>query len=167
MGRFTRLFTDRRDLWAWYPAMLAQPCPNRSRYRSAEALKLQNCPTAYGTAGHSIIHGSSGPVREDWFIKRLRPKSGDRITHNQLLVRAFIGVGLVSSGAWVLGYLLVVGLVIGWTFGAWLPTTLGGGLVVGTGAYVYFRFRRYRKQAPDERESTVDGAASVFVRRID
>ena len=101
---------------------------------------------------------------EEFFVKRLRPNNNHRLTHTQLLVRAFGGAGLLSAGLYSLATVLVLSLVmdIAW---AWLIVTLGGGMVVSTGHYIRFRLDRYRKLAPDERHSMKDGDAGVFVRR--
>lgn len=103
---------------------------------------------------------------EEFFIKRLRPERNHKFTHAQLLVRAFLGAGLLSAGLYSLAICLVLGLVlnIAWAW-VWLALTLGGGIVVGTGCYIGFRILRYRKLAPDERWAVLGGEAGVFVRR--
>ena len=73
---------------------------------------------------------------ERFFIKRLRPTSGRKITHRQLLARAFIGAGLLPAGAWMLGYLLIVRNVTGMSLRdqitVWLTVTLVGGPIMGS-----------------------------------
>ena len=91
---------------------------------------------------------------ERFFIKRLRPTSGRKITHRQLLARAFIGAGLLPAGAWMLGYLLIVRNVTGMSLRdqitVWLTVTLVGVLIGGPLAYAYFRLRRYHRLIPGE-----------------
>ena len=84
---------------------------------------------------------------EEFFVKRLRPKKGRRYTHTELLVRAFLGAGLLTSGAWILGYFLVAGIVTDRVPGTptlWLVATLGASLLIGSAVYAYLRFCRYR-----------------------
>ena len=95
---------------------------------------------------------------EEFFVKQLRPEANRKITHSQLLVRAFLGMGLITAGLHSLALCLVLNLVLHLTniFWVWLGMTLGGGIVVGTGHYVVFRLLRYRK---------LDENACVFVQR--
>ena len=88
---------------------------------------------------------------EDFFVKRLRPEREPRVTHMRLLVRAYLGAGLLTSCLWILGYLLVVAIVIGGfpgTLLVWLSVTLGASLATGSFAYFYLRLRRYGRPAP-------------------
>ena len=91
---------------------------------------------------------------ERFFIKRLRPTSGRKITHRQLLARAFIGAGLLPAGAWMLGYLLIVRNVTGMSLRdqitVWLTVTLVGGPIIGSLVYSHFRLRRYHRLTPGE-----------------
>ena len=91
---------------------------------------------------------------ERFLIKRLRPTSGRKITHRQLLARAFIGAGLLPAGAWMLGYLLIVRNVTGMSLRdqitVWLTVTLVGVLIGGPLAYSHFRLRRYHRLTPGE-----------------
>ena len=91
---------------------------------------------------------------EDFFIKRLRPTSGHKITHGQLLARAFIGAGLLYPGAWMLSYLLIVRNVTGMSLRdqitVWLIVTLVAGPIIGSLVYSDFRLRRYHRLIPDE-----------------
>ena len=97
---------------------------------------------------------------EDFFIKRLRPRSNHVVTHAQLLVRAFIG-GLISSALHALGYVLLIGL----SLELWLALTLAGGLVLGMLGYAYFRIVRYRRLASNERQPMAEAGEGGFVRR--
>ena len=91
---------------------------------------------------------------EEFFIKRLRPTSGHKITHRQLLARAFIGAGLLYPGAWMLSYLLIVRNVTGMSLRdqitVWLIVTLVAGPIMGSLVYLHLRLRRYRRLIPDE-----------------
>ena len=91
---------------------------------------------------------------ERFLIKRLRPTSDHKITHRQLLARAFIGAGLLPAGAWMLGYLLIVRNVTGMSLQdqitVWLTVTLVGGPIIGSLVYSHFRLRRYHGLTPGE-----------------
>ena len=95
---------------------------------------------------------------EEFFIKRLRPKS--KTTNTQLLARAFGGSGLAAA-AWALGS----GLIMRLRFDAWLTVTLFGGLVGGIVFYISLRFFTYRKLLPNDSSDMPGRAGTVFVRR--
>ena len=90
---------------------------------------------------------------EDFYIKRLRPKSGHKITNRQLLARAFIGVGLLHIHAWMLGYRLLINNVASTSLRdeitVWFSVTLVVGVIGGSFAYTYLRLERYRRLIPD------------------
>ncbi len=102
---------------------------------------------------------------EGFFIKRLRPKTDHKITHAQLLARAFIGVGLIHSSVHLLAFSLIL------DFSLYLPLlecliVACGCLFVGSITYFWFRSSRYRKLAPDElRAAGDDGSTGIFVLR--
>ena len=105
---------------------------------------------------------------EEFFIKRFRPEHNHKFTHADLLARAFLGAGLISTGLYSLALCLALSLVVGtaWAWAwVWLVLTLDGGVVVGTGCYIGFRILRYRKLAADERLAALGGETGVFVRR--
>lgn len=88
---------------------------------------------------------------EDFFVKRLRPERERKVTHAQLLARAYLGAGLLAAGLWMLGFLLVVGIVTGGMPGTlllWISVTLGASLVTGSLAYFRLRLGRYGRPVP-------------------
>ena len=95
---------------------------------------------------------------EEFFIKRLRPKS--KTTNAQLLARAFVGSGL-SGAAWALG----TGLLWGLRLDVWLTVMLFFGLVGGTVIYISLRFFTYRKLLPNDSNDIAGETGAVFVRR--
>ena len=108
---------------------------------------------------------------EEFFIKRLRSDANQGITHTQLLCRAFVGIGLISGGLNSLALCLVFSLVLhsidtvwAWAW-VWLAITMGGGTLVGAGHYIYFRFLRYKRLTPNERQATEARNSGVFVWR--
>lgn len=103
---------------------------------------------------------------EDFFIKGLRPKDRNEVTHGQLLFRAFGGAGLISASLFSLAWCLVLSLVVdlAWAW-VWSVMTLGGGAVLGAGHYVGFRLIRYRRLAPNERQTEMDADSGLFVLR--
>ena len=82
---------------------------------------------------------------EEFFIKSLRPESDSQFTHNQLLFRAFVGVGFISTGVWALAFTLAFSVVSDIAWWMWPAITLGGGTIVGAAEYAYFRLVRYRR----------------------
>ena len=94
------------------------------------------------------------------------PEDSRKFTHTQLLVRAFIGTGLISASLYSLAWCLIFSLVLDlmWVW-VWVMLTLASGLMTGIGHYIGFRLFRYRKLTPNEREDNVDGGAGIFVRR--
>ena len=102
---------------------------------------------------------------KEFFIKPLRAGSDDAVTHPQLLFRAFIGVGLISTGFHSAAFFLAFGLFTDLSFEVWLIPTLGVGLVLGAGSYIGFKFGRYRKLTPTERQSTLNDVSGNFIRR--
>ncbi len=87
---------------------------------------------------------------EDFFLKRLRPERERKIVHAQLLLRAYLGAGLLTTSLWMFGMLLVLGHMTGTspvTFLVGIPVTLVTSLLVGSLGYLHLR-RRYGRQAP-------------------
>ena len=103
---------------------------------------------------------------EEFFVERLRPERNQGLTHGQLLVRAFVGAGLVSAALHSLAFCIALSLVLDlkWAW-MWPAMTLSGGLVVGTGTYLGFRFLRYRRLTSDERARDEWSTGDVFARR--
>lgn len=108
---------------------------------------------------------------EEFFIKRLRSDANQGITHTQLLCRAFVGIGFISGGLNSLALCLVFSIALhsidtvwAWAW-VWLTITMGGGTLMGAGHYIYFRFLRYKRLTPNERQATGDRNSGVFVWR--
>ena len=108
---------------------------------------------------------------EAFFIKRLRSDANQGITHTQLLCRAFVGIGFISGGLNSLALCLVFSLALhsidtvwAWAW-VWLAITMGGGTLVGAGHHIYFRFLRYKRLTPSERQATEARNSGVFVWR--
>ena len=80
---------------------------------------------------------------EKFYIRPLRQARNHKVTHAQLIVRAFGGVGIVSAGLHSLAFCLALSLVLDFVWiWVWLALTFGGGLVLGTGFYIRFRLQR-------------------------
>ena len=99
------------------------------------------------TAFPSTVNYCAKP--EDFPIKRLRLSPACKLSHSELIIRAYIGAGLVSSTFFALPY-AVLGLygLVGWT-----TVTFIGGVMVGTGTYLYFRLSRYRRLTSSESQA--------------
>ena len=87
---------------------------------------------------------------ETFFIERLRRGGERQVSHAHLLIRAFVGIGLVCSGVWALAFTLALSVVLDVSVFTWLAITLGGFAVVGTCEYVNFRLFKYRVKTLDE-----------------
>ena len=95
---------------------------------------------------------------EEFFIKSLRPESDSQFTHKQLLFRAFVGVGFISTGVWALAFTLAFSVVSDIAWWMWPAITFGAGTIVGAAEYAYFRLVRYRRleAAAFKRKDTSD-----------
>ena len=90
---------------------------------------------------------------EKFFIERLRPRDGGENSHSQLVSRAFVGVTISMA-------LLMVWAVImpsrdsllEWP-DSFYSFSFVFALYIGASSYLYFRLRRYRRLAPQERGS--------------
>ena len=98
---------------------------------------------------------------EDFSIKRLRLSRARRLSHSELIIRAYIGAGLVSSAFFALPY-VILGL---YDVTGWFKVTSIGGLMIGTGTYCYFRLSRYRKLTSSELQSGNDAKPGTFCLR--
>lgn len=82
---------------------------------------------------------------EKFFIKRFRPKSDVVITHTQLILRAFVGGGLLSIGGITLAMsILFTNLTLASTYGIGILVATA---VAGASGYANFRIWRYRRAA--------------------
>ena len=99
---------------------------------------------------------------EAFFIERLRRDGKREVTHANLLVRAFVGVGLACSGVWALGALLAFSVVLDVSVFMWLAITSGGCVILGTCEYIRFRLFKYRAMTLDESR---DPGRSLFTLR--
>ena len=87
---------------------------------------------------------------EEFFVKRLRPSPERAVSHRELLLRAYGGAGLVHTSIQAVGFYLAYQDPSAWV---WVVLTLIMSPALGSMAYAYFRFERYRKASPDERAS--------------
>lgn len=103
-----------------------------------------------------IAHYSSSP--EDFFIRRFRQKSDAAITHMQLILRAFVGSGLIGAGGAALAMsILFANLSLASDFGIW---ALAFPATIGASVYAHFRTWRYRRASDGyafERRPEVSG----------
>lgn len=84
---------------------------------------------------------SSSP--EDFFIRRFRQKGDAVITHTQLILRAFVGSGLIGAGGAALAMsILFTNLSLASDFGIW---ALAFPATIGASVYAHFRIWRYRR----------------------
>ena len=82
---------------------------------------------------------------EKFFIKRFRPKSDAVITHTQLILRAFVGGGLLSIGGIALAMsILFTNLTLASAYGIGMLIAMA---VAGASGYANFRTWRYRRAA--------------------
>ena len=92
---------------------------------------------------------------EKFFIKKFRLQAHRRFTHTQLILRSFIGIGLIYSGCSALAFTQVHALsheMSGWEFAQrWLTLTLVGCLIVGTGSYLILRIMTRRRNPKRDR----------------
>ena len=103
---------------------------------------------------------------EGYFIKRLRPKDDVKYTHAQLLFRAFIGLGLISTTLLFSGVLIIVSDDIFIELRPeWVFSMLPIGLVFAIGSYLHFRIWRYVEIAPSGQGASASGGKRVFARR--
>lgn len=98
---------------------------------------------------------------EEFYVKRLRPSPARAVSHRELLLRAYGGAGLVHTSIQAVGFYLAYQNPSAWV---WVVLTLIMCPILGSMAYAYFRFERYRKASPDERASRGWGDG-VFVLR--
>ena len=104
---------------------------------------------------------------ESFYIERFRKKSA-HTTHRALLVRAFVGLGLifpiiVTLGMIIIGWELFHPKV--WLFLVWLFVLISLGLGTGVGSYAYFRLFKYQKLNVEESEYKGVEVNKVFVNR--
>ena len=102
---------------------------------------------------------------EDFFIKRFRPNDDAKYTHAQLLFRAFIGLGLIST-------ILLLGPVVVIAYDGftelrpvWIAMALTIGLFLAISSYLYFRIWRYVEIAPSEQGAPLSSTPRIFIRR--
>ena len=99
---------------------------------------------------------------ESFYIKRFRKKSA-HTTHRALLVRAFVGLGLIFPIIVTLGM-----IIMGWELihpTAWLFVLISLGLGTGVGSYAYFRLFKYQKLNVEGSEYRGVEVNKVFVNR--
>ena len=115
-----------------------------------------------GLALIAVAYGLAMPYFRDperYFVKRLRPAGGGKVTHARLLVRA--SVGAVAGGGLHLIASVVAFDIPASVFGSWDLAVLGAGALTavwGIG-YAYFRLVKYRRLPSD------DADAGAFVLR--
>ena len=94
---------------------------------------------------------------EKFFIKKLRLQELRHVSHTQLALRSFGGIGLVYSGLYALAFTLN-NEMSGWEFAQrWLTLTLGGFLIVGTGSYLVLRMRTRRRPSEQRELRRIEG----------
>lgn len=93
----------------------------------------------------SLMIAGYSQAPEKFFIKRFRPKSDAVITHTQLILRAFVGGGLLSIGGITLAMsILFTNLTLASTYGIGMLVAMA---VAGASGYANFRTWRYRRAA--------------------
>ena len=104
---------------------------------------------------------------ETFYIERFRKKSA-HTTHGALLVRAFVGLGLIFPIIVTLG-MIIVGWELFhpkvWLFLVWLFLLISLGLGTGVGSYAYFRLLKYQELHVEESEYRRVEVDKVFVNR--
>lgn len=98
---------------------------------------------------------------EEFYVKRFRPAAGRAISHRALILRAYVGVGLVHTGVQGVGFYLANRELSAWI---WVIMVLAVCPVLGSVTYAYFRLSRYRKASPDERASEGWGDGAFVLR---
>lgn len=91
----------------------------------------------------SLIIAGYSAAPEDFFIRRFRQKSDAVITHAQLILRAFVGGGLIGAGGVALAMsILFANLSLASVFGIW---AIAFAAMIGASRYAHFRVWRYRR----------------------
>ena len=98
---------------------------------------------------------------EEFYVKRFRPAAGRAVSHRALILRAYVGIGLVHTSVQCVGFYLANRELSAWT---WAILALAMCPALGSMAYAHFRLSRYRKASPDERASG-DWGGGAFVLR--
>ena len=84
---------------------------------------------------------------EEFYVKRFRPAAGRAVSHRALILRAYVGIGLVHTSVQGVGFYLASRELSAWD---WAIIALAMCPILGSMAYAYFRLARYRKASPDE-----------------
>ena len=98
---------------------------------------------------------------EEFYVKRFRPAAGRAISHRALILRAYVGIGLVHTSVQGVGFYLANRESSAWT---WVIIALAMCPILGSTTYAYFRLARYRKASPDERASEGWGDGAFVLR---
>ena len=109
----------------------------------------------------AVAYGLAAPYFTDperYFIKRLRPADGGKVTHARLLVRNSVGA-VVVGGFHMLAFFVAFDIPVS-VFRSWglAIMALGALAVVWGGGYAHFRLVKYRRLPPDD----PDGGAFVL-----
>jgi len=98
---------------------------------------------------------------EEFYVKRFRPAAGRAVSHRALILRAYVGIGLVHTSVQCVGFYLANRESSAWD---WAIMVLAVCPLLGSMAYAYFRLARYRKTSPDERASGKWGGGAFVLR---
>lgn len=101
---------------------------------------------------------------EDFFIKKFRRRP-NCIRHKDLLVRAFIGMGVIAPCIFVLGMAVIVWDIYPPTL--WLSVQLISSAFMGPVTYLYFRLLAYRAENPETRKQPTVHSEGLVFRRVE
>ena len=115
-----------------------------------------------GLALVAVAYGLALPYFVDperYFVKRLRPADGGKVTHARLLVRNS-GAVAVGGGLHMLAFFVAFDIPVSVFIESWglAIMALGALAVVWGGGYAHFRLVKYRRLPPDD----PDGGAFVL-----
>ena len=91
---------------------------------------------AYGLGTPYFVHP------ERYFVKRLRPAAGDKVTHARILFRSFVGGGLIVGGLHLLACIVAFNVPLSALMSAGLLAP-GALIAVGGMGYIYLRLVKY------------------------
>ena len=101
---------------------------------------------------------------EEISIERFRISPGRRLSHLDLIIRAYLGAGLVPWTFFLIPWLFIPWLIFGsYNVALWFALVSIGTLVGGTIAYCGFRLSKFRRLTSHELQSDNDKNTKVFV----
>ena len=108
-----------------------------------------------GLAIITVAYGLASPYfvnPERYFVKRLRPSAGVKVTHSRILLRSFVGGGLIVGGLHLLACVVAFDIPLSALKSAGLLAP-GAFIAVGGMGYIYLRLVKYRRLASDQADA--------------